>query len=226
MNAVARTAGVVRPRLIINNDVFGKDLDARLSRLVTDVEAAIAPAASAATALSRSVFKQKRTVRPFVPARPGRPTTQGAFEDSINWVPQRNGDGELMVDLDIKAMDDAYNGQRVWLIQEVGTGKSAYMGQPEGDYQRRLKVKSQIGRSIPFGLVWASKGGRYQSPGATNNGQLVPYGTATRKPSGALLAGVIQKEIIGKHYLRDGGRAGYEQFAQSALGAAKKAFTR
>lgn len=221
--------GVVLPKLI-DSGVFnaGGELEKRLNEFVNKAEDGAQQAARVATTTSRSVFNSKVLGRPDVPDRPKRKSTHGRFADYIEWVAHRVN-GEIVVDVDLARLDSAtsmvdstYPGY--WLIQEIGTGKAAYIG-GHGPWERRVTVKSQMGRAIPFGLVWGDASGIFQQASAARYGQdqLVAAAAATQFPN-RHSAGVIGREIEGKHFLRDGGLAGFTQFRANALAAAKQAF--
>lgn len=121
-----------------------------------------------------------------------------------------------MVRLDLEAL------QRVapyWLIQEIGTGKNATVEAPGRGQQGAqaimhdvlhvgpVKVKSQAGRKIPSGLVWSGTGG---------NDQIVP-GPRTQPIT-------IRREIEGKHYLRTGGKQGFNRYTVELENAFRNAF--
>lgn len=223
---MAGRGGVVLPRLVLQKDPFGTELERRISEFRNKIEQATVVAAAVATRTSRQVFSSHEIRRPFVDPRPRRATTAGKFVDYIDWVPHRR-DGEMVVDLDIARLEGAtptfYGGPGYWLIQEIGTGKSAYVG-GHAPWERRVTVKSQMGRVIPFGLVWADANGTFQKAGSSfRDGNLVAAANATKFPNRES-AGVIGREIEGKHFLRDGGLAGFGQFRSDALAVAKQAF--
>ena len=156
-------------------------------------------AATRATDASRARFLGRLSGRPTTKPRPGRPTTRGAFADHVAWRPI---DGGHRVGVDVVEL------QRVapyWLIQEIGTGMSAKvahggLGRLRGGQGRsgprepgNVKIKSQVGRRIPSGLVWSGS--------RVGQDQIVPG------PQTAPI--VIRSEIPGKHYLRTGGNRGF-----------------
>lgn len=227
---MAGRGGLVLPKFVVRGDPFGAELKRRLDVLVNGVEAQLTRAAKTATNVSRADFATQRSRRPFVPARPGRSTTQGRFEQDINWNPQRRADGNLVVSLDVDKLEAAtpthYGGRGYWLIQEIGTGREATMrvgGAPRYQRQSMVEVRSQIGRLIPNTLAWQSSGGVLSAAQAARYGQdqLAAAAAATRRAGTAV---VIGREIQGKHYVRDGGFVGFNQFESNALVAAKQAF--
>lgn len=227
---MAGRGGIILPK-VVDSGVFAKsgDLERRLKTFVDGVESSVISAAATATTTSRSVFNSSQLgTRPFVPDRPKRRSTHGKFAEYINWIPHRVN-GEMVVDVDLARLDAATSmpdstGPGYWLIQEIGTGKSAYIG-GHAPWERRVTVKSQMGRAIPFGLVWADSGGQFQHASQQRYGQdqLVAAAAVTQFPN-RHSAGTIGREIEGKHFLRDGGLAGYTQFRSNALAVAKQAF--
>lgn len=107
-----------------------------------------------------------------------------------------------------------------WLIQEIGTGMSAKvaaggLGGLRGGQGRsgpraagNVRVRSQVGRRIPSGLVWSGN--------RVGQDQIVPG------PAEAPI--VIRREIRGKHYLRTGGRAGFRLYEREMDDAFRRAF--
>jgi hypothetical protein len=126
-----------------------------------------------------------------------------------------------------------------WIIQEIGTGKRATIqrhdtpnpvGRPRKGASHVRTVKSQRGRRISAGLVFAS-GGNYSAPGARTGENLhwasrvqgVPMRTR-QNPRGQNAAIRISKEIQGQHFVKKGGQAGFREYRGSVLAAARQAF--
>lgn len=225
---MAGRGGLILPK-VVESDVFrrGGELEKRVTELVDKVEQGAVAAAQTATSVSRAVYSAQEKGRPSVPARKMRSTTGGSFARHIDWNAHR-ANGEMVVDVDIAKLEAAtpthYGGPGYWLIQEIGTGKSAYIG-GHAPWERRVTVKSQLGRIIPFGLVWGDRGGVWRRASQKRYGkdQITVAAQATRAPKRES-AGVIGREIEGKHFLRDGGIAGHNQFRTNALAVAKQAF--
>lgn len=226
---MAGRGGVIRPKLL-GADLLDR-LVKRVEQMADEIDRELTPAAAVATQVSRRTFDSERSGRPYIPARPGRPTTRGSFSQYIDWQPGVDGNGNGVVNIDVAAMEAAYPGRPwVWLINEIGTGASAFMergeeGVGKGGGERRVKVKSQVGRAIPYGLVWGTKAnGKFVPPGGGANQQLYPASTLTGVPVGRRPRIKISEEIKPKHFVRDGGEQGFRQFEQSALAAAYAAF--
>lgn len=168
-------------------------------------------AATRATEMSRRMSRRFSSGRPLAPARPGRPTTDGAFANYLKW--QRGANG--LIEFDLPALEAV---APYWLILEIGTGKSSNHG----------SVKSQKGRRISQSLYWADGPGampsramsgkkrlqaQQASGGVTRlNQQLYPVADITNAayiPHAQGRTGLIRREIKGKHYIQDGGLAGF-----------------
>lgn len=162
-------------------------------------------AALHATMTSRARFASRLSGRPVTDPRPGRPTTQGAFANYINWTP----DGRGGVKADTASLQAA---APYWLVQEVGTerGRSAkaLRAGPNGPEVAFVAgVPRQAGRIIPSGLTWS---------GNTGNDQIMPG--PWRQPI------TIRREIKGKHYLRTGGKQGFARYERKLEDAFFSAF--
>lgn len=207
------------------HDVFGSGIDRRVATFMAAEERARQMAARAATTATRANFRYRRE---FAPPRAGRSSTGGHMKQHLEWT-SRNG----LVEFDMAEAD-----RRVphWIIQEIGTGQKATMrkaGQanPEGRPKKGAAyvrtVKSQKGRRISGGLVFAS-GGRYSPTGSARDEQLHLASKVTGVPhfsGGKQAPGIrISKEIEGQHFVRTGGREGFSEYRESVLGAARQAF--
>lgn len=179
-------------------------------------------AATAASSESRVVFNRWLGERPVAPPRLGRPTTSGAFASYLEW--KRDGKGNIEFDV------PGINSQApYWLIQEIGTGQSARITNPTG----QVSVRSQRGRHIPMSLYWASgpgaattrpTSGKQRQAGGIGFQQLYPISGVTGHSGASQRAGTIRREIKGKHYLRDGGREGFDVLRTQLFKHANKAF--
>lgn len=175
-------------------------------------------AAQVATAVSRGTFAV-RIGRPPAPPRRGRPTTQGLFTDYIKWEANLRKQG--FVDFDSNTMK---NIAPYWLIQEIGTNRTAAITNPPGS----VHVRSQIGRTIPFNLYWASGVGGTASDARTGafgqqlylaseiNSQSLKNVKSRRKR--------IRREIKGRHYLQAGGAEGLRYLGETLVTDARKIF--
>lgn len=196
--------------------------EARAERFIEAEAAARKAAAAEATAASRRGFTYKRVV---TPARAGRSGTGGRMMTYVEW--KTTADGRVALDEQQLKTNAPH-----WIIQEIGTGERAMVhrvGQaiPQGrprkgaDYIRT--VRSQKGRIIKSGIVFAS-GGRYSPPGSATGEQTAlasQVGAPFRPPRIK-----IEKEIEGQHFVRDGGKEGFRQYRLSVLAAARRAFIR
>lgn len=182
-------------------------LAAEFSKAVRQREA---EAAREATAVSRSVFTSKLSARPLVGPRMGRPTTGGNFAQDIEWKPAGNG----TVEVNVRKLP------RYWLINEIGTGQSANIANP----QMSVIVPTQVGRFIRNSLVFANGGVAFAPSAARRGMDQLMYATDVS------LNGVrprrirIRKEIKGKHYLRDGGAQGFGMFQKKIMSDARRIF--
>jgi len=206
-----------------NGDTLGAAF-AKRTKVFEDAElAARRVAARTATTTSRRSFKHTRDI---IAPRAGRSSTGGRLTSFIEW----RADGGDVV-LDVNKLD---SGARHWIIQEIGTGKRAAIksggdpnpvGRPRTGANYVRTIKSQRGRRISGGLVWASPSGKYTPPisGRTANQQLHLASTVTGVPFRAP-AIRIQREIKGQHFIQKGAQEGFRQYKSSTLAAARKAF--
>lgn len=208
----------------------GPDLNRRLKALVDADAAAQQMAARVATARTRATFNYRR--EPIAP-RAGRSSTGGQMRQHLRWV-VRNGRVEFdMAEADARAPH--------WIIQEIGTGKRATIkqggqanpvGRPAKGSTHTVSVRSQIGRRLSGGLVFATPGGAYTAPGAGQGQAIywasrvkgVPQWSGRRGARDQAAAIRIRNEIPAKHMVRDGGRTGFRQYRSSVLAAARRAF--
>lgn len=172
-------------------------------------------AAKVATDTSRTVFSSHLSGRPLAPPRPGRKTTGGGFANDLEWLPTTKGNIEFDV-LGIEGQAPYY------LIQEIGTGKSAVILNPPGS----IAIRSQRGRLINLGLQWAD--GTGQAPSRPGHGGLQQiYATADlnmSKSHGRLRRIRIRREIKGKHFIRDGGIEGFSYLDSTLRADAQRIF--
>lgn len=203
--------------------LLGAKMTERMNRLLQDELAARQDAAKVATATTQGGFHYKRVAD--APPRAGRRSTGGQFTSNLQWV----------VTGDAVAFDQAAADSKVpyWIIQEIGTGKSATLkqggqknprGRPRAGATYVKTVRSQRGRLIPSSLVFASgPGGQYTPPGAGGGQQLYLRSRIKGVPArrGPM---VISREIEGQHFVREGSQAGFRQYRPTVLAAARRAF--
>lgn len=197
-------------------------------RLVTfdkAVRDARAQSAATATQVSRS---NVRRIRPLAPPRQGR---YHGLKEAIRWAPMGKLDN---VGLALKELDAKFP---PWLVQEIGTGERAIQrisgvanpqGRPAAGASYVKTVRSQRGRRISPAFVFATRGGQYSPPGSATGQQLylrsqvqgapVRYDPAARRSAPAI---VIDREIRGQHFIQKGGEAGFREYRQSVLAAAR-----
>lgn len=197
-------------------------LDSRLKTLVKKVEEAATPAAQTAQNTSRSSI---RRVRPLAPPRRGR---YHGLAKAIEW---NSRDGEVR--LNTSKLDTEFP---PWRVQEIGTGKRAVERSGKFDQRGRPSktmiktVKSQKGRRISSGLVWATKDGKYAPPRRGVGGQQLhlrrlvaktdsetPVHNRNRAATGI----VIEKEIEGQHFIQKGSTQGFQEYKKNVLAAAR-----
>lgn len=201
-------------------NMFGSGFAKRLKYFEDAELRARKMAARAATTATRANFSYLRD--PIAP-RPGRSSTGGRMKQSLEWS-ARNGRVEFdMTQADREAPH--------WIIQEIGTGSRATLrsggadnpvGRPRKGATYVRTVKSQKGRRIKGGLVFAT-GGVYSPPGARRDEQLQFISRVTGAPHRPA-AIRISREIHGQHFVRKGGQAGFHEYSQSVLAAARQAF--
>lgn len=170
-------------------------------------------AAEEATSVSRATFAShlNERGRPEAPPRPGRPTTLGRFASDILWESNLG-----MIDIDMRRLP-IYA-----LIQEIGTGETAKILNPQGE----VTVRSQIGRRISANLYWGTAVGGTAVParrGASGEqlfyaSELSNIGNVRRRQKR------IHRNIKGKHFLRAGGQAGMVQLRTGLVDEAKRIF--
>lgn len=211
----------LKPKVVLSQpDMFGAGMVARLRKLEQENLHAMTTAAQTATRETRNGFTYRRDI---APPRPGRSATGGQMRSHLKWVVREGG-----VDFDVQHADAAVPH---WIIQEVGTGETAVLRNPEeanpvgrpkkgASYVRR--IPSQVGRRLPGGLVFAS-GGIYSPTGSASQEQIHLASTVTGVPRGAP-AIKIRREIEPQHMVREGGTAGFRQYRSNLLSAARTAF--
>lgn len=192
-------------------DTFIKDMDRSIASFQRRAQAATQRAARQATEASRRRFRSKLSGREVTPSRSGRRSTGGAFAQSIDWAPSFTP-GQMRVDLQTTKLAKA---APYWLIQDVGTGKSATLkshGRTGAVSARSVSIKTQVGRRLPAGLVWTAM------TGGGRRDQIVPRSTAGigfeadaqgNYPRYKRIK--ILEEIKGKRYIQAGSDAGYAQ---------------
>ena len=213
-----------------DNGRLTTDLNKRLKRLVKDVDRAAVMAARAATTATRANFKYRRD--PIAP-RPKRESTGGHMKQHLQWV-AKNGN----VEFNIKKADREVPH---WIIQEIGTGPNARavmrrhdqtnpQGRPKKGATYVRSVRSQVGRRLSGGLVFAT-GGQYTPPGRRRDEQLHAASTVTGAPQWGgkghddqAAAIRIGKEIRAQNFVRKGAVYGFREYENSVLAAARQAF--
>jgi hypothetical protein len=180
-------------------------------------------AAKEATAESRQIYARWHSGRPIAPPRNGRPTTMGQFGDLLLW--ERAGNGLIEFDLAGLKSRAPYA-----LIQEIGTNQSASI--LNGPMAGSLSVRSQRGRHISAHLMWADAQGGTASRPMTGKNRSAAQATGSigmqqlfERPKGSYgRAGLIRREIKGKHFIRDGGIAGYDLLRDRLVSDFNKTF--
>ena len=179
-----------------------------------------------ANQVSQSGFKYRR--KGTTPPRPGRTSTQGKMTKHVKW--KVNGSN---VELDVNTLNKR---APHWIIQEIGTGQRATMtraGQrhaqgrmSKADQAKYVRtVKSQRGRKISATLAFGTApGGTFVPAGAGSGQQLYRRRDLTGLSPFRVRRITIQKEIVGQHFVRDGGREGFRVYRQTVLAAARRTF--
>lgn len=179
-------------------------------------------AAALATQVTRQSF---RYVRPVAPPRSGRSSTGGNFKSHLRWGANKRATGGVA--FDVVGVDKA---APHWIIQEIGTGKSAKIADPlrsasgaVSNVRITRSVPSQRGRRIR-GLVFATgPTGSYTPPGAARGQQLYLRSQVKGVPANNHTIR-IRREIKGQHMVRRGGQAGFRQYQQQVMTAARRNF--
>lgn len=221
-------------------DLFGQGMFNRLTKLLDADRAARQQAAQVATSVTRSSFKRKREL---APPRPKRPST-GKMIQHLEWRPTLDKALDVgVVEFNKKKADDEVPW---WIIQELGTGTRATIrraapmiatgGRPRRAAGTPIRIKSQVGRRISGGLVFAS-GNQWSAPGSATGQNLHWASTVLGVPqwrgrrNGVNLKGQaasirISKEIEGQRFVQKGARAGFRQYEPTVLAAARQSFRR
>lgn len=213
---------MLRATLTDRQDMFGAGLDRRIAKLLKAESEGLAKGARVATQRTRSNFQYRRDA---IAVRPGRSSTGGKMRQHLRWT-VRDG----MVEFDLAQADTQV---RHWIIQELGTRSKGTLrrandpnpiGRPRKGTTYVRTVKSQKGRPISSGLVWAS-GGSYSQPGTRRDEQLQWASRTTGVPSrNRRPRMVINKEIEGQHFVQKGGTTAFHVYRGSVLAAARQAF--
>lgn len=203
-------------------DMFGTGLDRRLKKLSDAEQAARTQAARIATQRTRSNFQYRRDA---IAVRAGRSSTGGKMRQHLSWKVKKN-----TVEFDVKHADS-----RVphWIIQEIGTGQRATLrragetnptGRPRNGATYVRTVRSQKGRPIKVGLVFAT-GGQYSPPGSRVDEQLQLASKVNGVPPRNRRARmVIKREIQGQHFVQKGGTTAFRVYENTVRAAARQAF--
>jgi len=178
-------------------------------------------AAKIATSTSRSVFQSRLSGRPLAPPRVGRPTTLGSFATLLNWLPDHRNNA---VKFEVGAIKTA---APYYLIQEIGTGKTAQILKTANGGSAAITIPSQRGRLIRnIDLYWSGGPGGSPSPPGRGSGLEQLY-LATDLKMGKFSRTRrmrIRREIKGKHYLRDGGIEGFRSLSTGLQADARRIF--
>jgi hypothetical protein len=174
-----------------------------------------------ATDTSRSVFQSRLSGRPLAPPRAGRPTTLGAFPTLLHWIADHRNNAVKFDVMAIKSQAPYY------LIQEIGTGRSAAILNTANGSVGSLTIPSQRGRLIRnINLYWAGGPGGQPSPPGRGTGLEQLY-LATDLKMGKFSRTRrmrIRREIKGKHFLRDGGIEGFRVLSTGLQADARRIF--
>lgn len=197
-------------------------MGSRANQFASRVVAYEDEAAKAATQESRTIYARWHSGRPIAPPRKGRPTTGGTFGDLLLW--ERGGTG--MIEFDMAGLK---NRAPYALVQEIGTGQSAAI--LNGPMMGSLSIPSQKGRRISPHLMWADSSGNVTRP-MTGKNRAAAQGAGTigmqqlfeRPPGQYGRAGLIRREIRGKHFIRDGGMVGYDMLRDRLISDFNKTF--
>jgi hypothetical protein len=119
-----------------------------------------------------------------------------------------------------------------WIVQEIGTATSAKIKRaaapPAPSPSHVRTVKAQHGRIIHRGLAFGTgPTGKWTQPGAAVGQNLHSIRNLEGVPPwgiGRVPRIVIQREIHGKRMVAQGGEAGFRQYYEEVLAAARQAF--
>lgn len=205
----------------------GGILQQKIGAFIKDVNAARTRSAATATQVSK---QNVRRIRDLDVPTGGRDRYHG-LQDALRWRPVSGGSG---VGLALNELNAKFP---IWLVHEIGTGERAVQrvaGQPNpvgrpGRGSSYIKtVKSQRGRAISNFYVFASRGGQYSPPGSARGQQLyarsmvkgapVRYDPQTQRSAANIR---ITREIRGQHFVQKGGQAGFREYRESVLAAAR-----
>jgi hypothetical protein len=202
------------------------EIDRRLDRFLADERTARQKAAKIALFTSHAMAPSER---PIAPARRGRAQTS-RLRSNIAWTADATSS---TVSLDYQKLNRT---NPYWVIQEIGTGQRGTMkragvtnpvGRAAKGSQYVVAVRSQVGRPIPSGLVWATgPRGTFMRPGQGFNQNLYQRSKIKGAPRGRRFTMTITREIEGSHFIQGGARAGFRQYRPSVLAAARQAFDR
>ena len=200
----------ITAKVQVNTPLWGAGWRRRVDTFTTEAARASVAAAAVANKVTQNEIPRRR---PGAPPRLGRAGTLR----NLRWKTMTGG-----VEFDLAQADRA---APWWIVQEIGTGKSAVIGSGNTQFGRR--VRSQRGRMIPNSLAWATgPGGRYAAPGSAANQQLQLAINLRGVPdlSGRRL--FIRNEIPAQHFVKQGATKGFGGYRRSVLSAARAAFNR
>lgn len=208
-----------------------KEVQKRVGELMRVSVAAETRAARTATQASRRAVQNRR---PFAAPRPGRNHLR--ISRALRFFPDPDG-GE--VKLNTGFLDDR---APHWIIQNIGTNQSATLkrggpsanpvGRPKKGASYVRKVKSQQGRRISSGLVFATgPRGSWSRPGSAVGQQLylrkhvsgVPFGNQRDRSQPGIRIG---KEIRPQRFVQEGVKEGFSEYRSSVLAVARQQFRR
>lgn len=188
------------------------DMTERTRRFMRAEARARVAAAKAATDASQAKFVYLRQIHA---PREGRETTGGRLRGMLQWEAARDA---TQVRFDHKELDRK---ARHWIIMEIGTGKRAVMrhGQSSQPGNRTGRARGRTRNDNPDLRIVSSQVGR---PIA-----YIPFtdtGIRTRiSPTGPAPI-VIRREIQGKHFVREGAKAGHRTYRRQLIAAARSSF--
>lgn len=207
-----------------DNGVLGRQLNARISRIVQATDRIAKAAADEATRVTRESFRYKRPAN--AGKRRGRSSTGGHMRQALQWRP--NGSGGVAFDIN-QANQDAPH----WIIQEVGTNSRALVrqggvsqgrGRPSIAASNYVRVKSQVGRRISPRLAWGTgPRGQFVNPGDAA-GQQLYLRSRLKGKSGPKRGMTIRREIEAQNFVQKGGQAGFRQYREQLLEKARREF--
>lgn len=208
------------------------DLPSNAARFIGRVPEYETEAAQEATEASRATFTRWLGNRPLAAPRAGRATTEGQFANYLKW--QRDAYGTI--NFDILTLEE--HAPEYWAVQEIGSGQTARILSQGGS---GIDIPSQIGRKLPSFLYWGDAEGAVPFRPMTMSKrrdeiarhapmqfdqQLYPVDSLPDELRYRAMGrkGKIRREDKGKHFIRDGGEAGWEILHDQLLADANRTF--